>query len=401
MIDFFNKTELCRSTSSKIVMLVVDGLGGLPNPSTGKSELETAVIPNLDLLAQKSDCGLTTPVLPGITPGSGPGHTALFGYDPSKYLVGRGVLEALGIGIDLSANDIAARCNFCTIDTKTGALIDRRANRIASDESRQLVNILNEIDIPGIDISVYPGKDYRFVAVISGQGLESNLKDTDPVPPNQNPSPVIAIDEYSKSTANALNIFLEKSKTALSNQNTANMILMRGFSKLPHWPQINEIFKFRSAAIAAYPMYRGLSKLIGMDILDGGEDFDQEMDALYKNYSSYDFFFLHYKPADAAGEDGDFATKVEALEKMDSYIPDILKINPDVLVIAGDHSTPSVYGNHSWHTVPFIVNSKYTRGGTKRFNEQECSSGSAGHIPASSLMSLAMAHAGKLAKNGP
>lgn len=401
MIDFFQKTDLCRSTSSKIVMLVVDGLGGLPDPKTGKTELETATIPNLDSLAQKSDCGVTTPVLPGITPGSGPGHTALFGYDPTKYLVGRGVLEALGIGIDLSSNDIAVRCNFCTVDRQTGSLIDRRANRIPSEESEGLIDKLNEIEIPGSKISVYPGKDYRFVLVISGEGFESKLIDTDPVPPSKNPSPVVAMNDSSQSTADALNMFLDKSKMILSDQTAANMILMRGFSKRPHWPSINEIFKFKSAAIAAYPMYRGLSKLIGMDILDGGGTFGQELDSLEKSFSSHEFFFLHYKPADAAGEDGNFEAKVEALEELDTQVPRILELDPDVLVVAGDHSTPSIYRNHSWHPVPFIVHSQYTRGGTRFFNERACSTGSAGNIPASSLMSLAMAHAGKLAKYGP
>ena len=401
MIDFPYITELCNPTPSKIVMLVVDGLGGLPHPDTGKSELETAATPNLDLLASDSACGLTTPVAPGITPGSGPGHLALFGYDPVKYLIGRGVLEAIGIGVELEKGQVAARGNFCTLD-ESGLLVDRRAGRIPTSESAPLVELLDRIEVPNVDVSVYPVRDHRFVLVLSGEGLDERVTETDPqalgVPPMEAKAAVAEVEK----TADAVRSFTQQAREILGERSSANMILLRGFSALPDLPDMGRTYRLNPAAIAAYPMYRGLAHLVGMKVIPTGMAFDDELDTLEKHFHAHDFFFLHYKPADAAGEDGDFAGKVEALEYLDARIPRLLELDIDTLVVAGDHSTPAIMGSHSWHPVPLLVKSSiYGGDGVGEFSERACASGSIGRIPAVSVMTIALANAGKLHKFGP
>lgn len=401
MIDFPQFETLCQRTDSKIIMLVVDGLGGLPHPSTGRSELESADLPNLDHLSTQSATGLTTPVAPGISPGSGPGHTALFGYDPIQYLIGRGVLEALGLGIHLGSDDIAIRCNFCTIDN-TGTIVDRRAGRISDVESSKLVHKLGDIKIPGIKLSTFPGKGHRFVLVLSGDGLSSDVSDTDPSNIGLSPLKATAVTNGSEITAETANAFVEEARGLLSDETNANMVLLRGFSQLPTWPQMNDKYLLNTAAVAAYPMYRGLAQLIGMEILETGESFGDELDTLEKNFEAHDFFFLHYKPADAAGEDGDFGAKVKALEALDSYIPRLRSLGAETLVVAGDHSTPSIMSSHSWHPVPLLIHSSLTGNeGISSFCEKECSKGSIGRIQATSVMALTLANAGKLLKFGP
>ena len=401
MIDFPYITELCNPTASKIVMLVVDGLGGLPHPDTGKSELETAVTPNLDLLASDSACGLTTPVAPGITPGSGPGHLALFGYDPVKYLIGRGVLEAIGIGVELRNGQVAARGNFCTLD-ESGLLVDRRAGRISTSESAPLVELLDRIEVPNVDVSVYPVRDHRFVLVLSGEGLDERVTETDPqalgVPPMEAKAAVAEVEK----TADAVRSFTQQAREILGERSSANMVLLRGFSALPDLPDMGKTYRLNPAAIAAYPMYRGLAHLVGMMVIPTGMAFDDELDTLERHFHEHDFFFLHYKPADAAGEDGDFAGKVEALEYLDARIPRLLELDIDTLVVVGDHSTPAIMGSHSWHPVPLLVKSSMYRGdGVGEFTERACASGSIGRIPAVSVMTIALANAGKLYKFGP
>ena len=401
MIDFPYIKELAQPTPSKIVMLVVDGLGGLPDPDTGMSELETASLPNLDSLASQSASGITTPVAPGITPGSGPGHMALFGYDPVKYLMGRGVIEALGIGIELGEGDVAARGNLCTVDTD-GLLVDRRAGRIASAESAPLIDRLDEITVPGADLSVYPVRDYRFVLVMRGEGLGDNVSETDPQLAGKAPIEAQALSQDSQASARAANAFVAAARDALRDRATANMVLLRGFSSPPSLPRIGDFYRLKPAAVAAYPMYRGVAKLVGMDVLATGSTFDQQLDTLGGRFEDYDFFFLHYKPADAAGEDGDFDAKVAALEELDGGIPRLLDLDPDTLVVAGDHSTPAVMGSHSWHPVPLLVRSPLTKGqGSDEFTERACAAGSLGRIAATSVITLALAHAGKLRKFGP
>lgn len=402
MIDFPYMKNISRSTSSKIVMLVVDGLGGLPHPNTGKSELETASLPNLNNLAKKSACGLTNPILPGITPGSGPGHMALFGYDPVKYLLGRGILEALGIGLNIGKGDIASRGNFCTVDSN-GILIDRRAGRISTEDSAPLIAMLNQIQIPEANTSVHAVQDYRFVLILNGSGLEDEISETDPQVSGMTPNESTAISEASERTSRAVNAFVSAARDMLKSQDKANMVILRGFSRLPNLPNFGTTYNLRPAAVAAYPMYRGLSKIVGMKVLSTGQTFNDELNTLERQFDQHDFFFLHYKPADSAGEDGNFESKIAQLEKLDACIPRLIDITqPETLIITGDHSTPSIMGSHSWHPVPLMVNSILTKGeGTDRFSEKEFRSGSLGCISATNVMMLALAHAGKLSKFGP
>lgn len=400
MIDHPFLNELCSPTESKIVLLVVDGLGGLARPETGKSELEEAYTPNLDELARRSACGMTVPVGPGITPGSGPGHLALFGYDPLKYVIGRGVLEALGIGIELGPYDVAVRCNFCTVD-EHGRLTDRRAGRIPTGESAPLVEQLDSITVNGAEIRVEPVQDYRFVVVFSGDSLGANVSDTDPQWNGVEPLDPVGRDQASMVTAEVAVQFVAAARDILGSGHMANMILMRGFSKTPTWPEFGASYCLSPAAIAAYPMYRGLARLVGMEVLPTGQDFDTELDTLEEHLELHDFAFIHYKSTDAAGEDGDFEAKIGAIEELDRRIPRLASVGADVLAIAGDHSTPATMAAHSWHPVPMLINSAFTAGaGSVAFNEKACSAGQLGTQPATSLMLQLLAHAGKLKKFG-
>ncbi len=400
MIDHPFLSELCSPTDSKIMLLVVDGLGGLARPETGKSELEEARTPHLDKLARGSACGATVPVGPGITPGSGPGHLALFGYDPLRYVIGRGVLEALGIGIDLGPNDIAVRCNFCTVDDR-GLLTDRRAGRILSSESGPLVNELAGIKVDGAQIAVESVQDYRFVVVFQAEELGQEVSDTDPQRLGVRPLDPVGTCKPSDATAKLASQFIDAARDILGSRQTANMVLMRGFSRIPTWPQFAPSYSLNPCAVAAYPMYRGLASLVGMKVIPTGHDFDAELDTVEEHIDEHDFVFLHYKPTDAAGEDGNFDAKVEALEELDRRIPRLLGLGADVVAVAGDHSTPSVMSAHSWHPVPFLINSMLTAGvGSEGFTERSCAQGHLGTQPATSLMLQLLAHAGKLNKFG-
>lgn len=401
MLDFPYLQDLVQETPSRIVFLVADGLGGLPHPETGRSELEEARTPNLDRLARESACGLSTPVLPGIAPGSGPGHLALFGYDPVKYLIGRGVLEALGVEADLREGDVAARGNFCTVDAR-GVITDRRAGRISTEEAAPLVDLLDRIALPGVEVRVLPVREHRFVLILRGPDLSDRVTDTDPGRAGLPPRPASALSPEGARTAEVVNRFVEEAGRVLAGREFANMVLLRGFSRLPRLPRFGEAYRLRACAIAGYPMYRGLARVLGMEVLPTGSTFAEEVATLRAHFHEYTFFYLHYKATDTAGEDGDFSAKVRALEALDAHLPDILALEPDVFVLTGDHSTPAVLGAHSWHPVPVLLRSRWTRGeGVGRFTERECARGSLGRIPATSLMFLALAHAGKLAKFGP
>ena len=400
MIDHPFLSELCSPSESRIVLLVVDGLGGLPRPESGKSELEEACTPNLDELARRSACGMTIPVGPGITPGSGPGHLALFGYDPLKYVIGRGVLEALGIGIELGPDDVAVRCNFSTVD-EHGRLTDRRAGRIPSAESEPLVEQLTAITVEGAEVRVEPVQDYRFVVVFRGEELGEGVNDTDPQRTGVKPLDPVGKSQASIATVNAARQFIAAARDILGSRQTANMILMRGFSKIPTWPAFGPSYCLDPCAIAAYPMYRGLARLVGMDVVPTGQDFDAELDTLEEHLQHHDFAFIHYKSTDAAGEDGDFDAKARAIEELDRRIPRLSGLGADVLALAGDHSTPAVMAAHSWHPVPMMINSILTAGvGSEAFNERICAAGHLGTQPATSLMLQLLAHAGKLTKFG-
>lgn len=401
MIDLEQIHDSIASTPSKIVLLVADGLGGLPHPDTRKSELETAHIPNLDALAQRSACGLTTPVEVGVAPGSGPGHLALFGYNPLKYIIGRGALEALGIGVELLPGDVAARGNFCTVDDD-GVLTDRRAGRIATAQSAPLCERLDRIEIPGVQLDVFPVQDYRFVLRLRGDGLSEQVEETDPQREGTAPRPANAIVPEAERTAQIVQQFVAEAGRILSEEQPANMVLLRGWAQLPNLPDFGDVFHLNPAAIAAYPMYRGLASVASMKIIPTGMTFGDEVDTLHANWNDHDFFFIHYKPADAAGEDGDFDGKVKCLEDLDVHLPKILELEPDVLMVAGDHATPAIMASHSWHPVPFMLHSKLTLGeGVDGFSERACAQGSLGRIPAETIMLLALSHSGKLAKFGP
>ncbi len=396
--------DLIRSLAipgtTKIVLLSSDGLGGFPHPDTGRSELETARLPHLDALARRASCGLIRHVGPGITPGSGPGHLGLFGYDPLRYVVGRGVLEALGIDFDLRPGDVAARGNFCTVD-REGRITDRRAGRIPTIRCVELVEQLRTIRLAGVEVLVEPVKEHRFVLVLRGPGLTGHLSETDPQAIGQRPLPVRALAPEAERTAGLVNAFIAEAGRRLADASPANMVLLRGFDQLPVLPRFPEVFGLRAAAIAAYPMYRGLARLVGMDAVKTGGTFPEEVATLRAHWDAYDFFFLHYKDTDKAGEDGDFAAKVSALERLDAEIPGIEALRPDVLAITGDHATPAVLAAHSWHPVPVLLAGRYaTADAVERFTERACGAGSLGTFPSHHLMPLVMANALRFTKFG-
>jgi 2,3-bisphosphoglycerate-independent phosphoglycerate mutase len=385
---------------SKIVMLVADGLGGLPMQPGGLTELETAKTPHLDALASLGVQGASIPVKPGIAPGSGPGHLALFGYDPLQYLIGRGALEATGIGFELQPQDVAIRCNFCTIDDQD-RITDRRAGRISSQESAPLAISLRKIQIPGIEIFVEPVKEHRFVVVFRGEGLGGNVADTDPQMTGVKALEPVAQNPQSQKTAEVAKEFLRQAKSILAGHPKANFHTMRGFAAKPKLPSYQEVYGLRAAAIAVYPMYKGLARLVGMDIVGNAQSLEEQIDELAANWDRYDFFFLHFKYTDSTGEDGNFAEKVARIEELDSVLGRIQKLNPNVLIVTGDHSTPSYLKSHSWHPVPTLLVSDCCRPDPhSTFNETTCITGGLGHFEAQYLMTLALANAGRLGKFG-
>ena len=386
--------------STKIVLLVADGLGGLPRQVGGKTELETARTPNLDALATAGVLGLSTPVLPGLTPGSGPGHLGLFGYDPLQFQIGRGVLEALGIDFDLGPNDVAIRGNFCTLDA-AGNIFDRRAGRIASDIGARLCARLDQVKIPGVEIYVRPVKEYRLVVIFRAASLGGNVEDTDPQKTGVPPLDPVARDAASQNTAEIAKQFLRAARELLKYEEKANFFTMRGIDKKPQIPTFEEIYGLRAGAIAVYPMYRGLARLVSMQVLDAGQTLDDQCARLEKSWNDFDFFFVHFKYTDSTGEDGNFAAKVEKIEQLDAAIPRITALKPDVLIVTGDHSTPSKLRSHSWHPVPVLLAADSCRtDACTSFGEAQCLSGGLGQFPAKHLMSLVMAHAGRLEKFG-
>jgi len=391
---------LSRPSPAKIVLLVIDGLGGLPHPRTGKTELETAKTPNLDKLAAAGICGMIDPISPGITPGSTPGHLALFGYDPLKFNIGRGVVEAMGIDFDLKPGDIAARGNFCTVD-KDGLITDRRAGRISTEKCAELCQLLSGLAIDGVKLSILPVREHRFVIVFQGEGLAPDVSDSDPQQVGVAPKAVSALNPKADLMAVVANKFVEQARTILDKHHPANMVLLRGFSQRPNPPTMPEIYKLKPVAIAAYPMYRGLAKLVGMRVLNTGMTIAEEMTTLKENFSAYDFFFLHIKKTDSAGEDGDFERKVKLIEEADKSIPVLTGLKPEVIVVTGDHSTPATLKGHSWHPLPIVLCSEWCRRDrVGEFSESACISGGLGRFPATQIMPLAMAHALKLAKFG-
>ncbi|MBI2824876.1 MAG: 2,3-bisphosphoglycerate-independent phosphoglycerate mutase [Planctomycetia bacterium] len=396
--------DLTRSlhvrNDSKIVMLVADGLGGLPFQSGGMTELETAKTPRLDALARRGVLGGSIPVKPGITPGSGPGHLALFGYDPLEYVIGRGALEATGIGFALGPEDVAARGNFCTLDA-AGLITDRRAGRIATEESAPLAVKLREVRIPGVEVFVEPVKEHRFVVVFRAPGLGGNVHDTDPQATGVPPLDPQAADANSKKTAEVAREFVVQARRILADQPKANGLTLRGFSERPALPSFEEVYGLRAAAIAVYPMYKGLARLVGMRLVGQARTLDEQMQVLEEQWANFDFFFIHFKYTDSTGEDGDFQAKVHRIEELDAIVPRITALHPTVLAVTGDHSTPSFLRSHSWHPVPTVLVSDACRPDhCETFGERECLRGGMGTFEAKYLMPLMLANAGRLGKYG-
>jgi 2,3-bisphosphoglycerate-independent phosphoglycerate mutase len=392
--------ELLTPAQTKIVLLVLDGLGGLAVEPGGPTELEAAETPNLDRLAAEGMVGLHQPVSPGITPGSGPGHIGLFGYDAIRYQIGRGVLEALGVDFELQATDLAARGNFCSADAE-GRITDRRAGRIPTERCAELCAELRQIALPKVELFVEPVREHRFLLVLRGEGLAEGVADTDPGHTGVPPLDVMATDPAAEAAVTLVRSFVEEARGRLAGRDPANMITLRGFAKKPDWPLFPKTFGLRSVAVAQYPMYRGVAKLVGMDSVDVGPSRDDLFETLTRAWPDYDFAFVHVKDPDKAGEDGAFHRKVEVIEEIDGYIPRIVDLKPDVILVTGDHSTPAALCSHSWHPVPFLLWSPTCRRDqADRFGEKWCRGGEGGHCRSEDLMPLALAHAGRLAKFG-
>jgi 2,3-bisphosphoglycerate-independent phosphoglycerate mutase len=396
--------SLTKKTDAKVVLLVMDGLGGIPKEVGGPTELEAAQTPNMNRLAQEGMVGLLHPVGIGVSPGSGPGHLGLFGYDPVHYLIGRGVLESVGIGLELTEQDVAARGNFCTVDG-SGNITDRRAGRIPTEECARMIELIDDIELPGVEIIIKPVKDYRFALIFRGPALSADVNETDPqqigVPPLK-VKPESSASEAQK-TADLANRWVDAVRERIKDESPANMVTLRGWSKKPSIPTFSDVFNMDAAAIAVYPMYKGLASLVGMTLIHDLANLDDQLKALREHWNSFDFFFTHYKYTDSRGEDGDFDAKTAEIEKVDAVIPTILDLNPDVLVITGDHSTPSVLRSHSWHPVPVLMWAPKTsraNDGVTEFGETQCLRGALGQFRAVDLMKLITAHALKQEKFG-
>lgn len=403
MANFELLNELLLDAGGKILLLVMDGLGGLPRTPDGLTELETAHTPNMDALAKAGSTGLSIPVARGIAPGSGPAHLGLFGYDPLDYKIGRGVLEATGIGVEVLPGDVAIRGNFCTVDAN-GLITDRRAGRIPTEEGAKRVELLKQITIPGVELLVEAVQDYRFALRLRGAGLNGNIADTDPQATGVAPLPARAHSPEAEHTAKLVNQWLAEAAKVLKGHEPANMVTLRGFAMDPALPKYSEVYKLKAACVAVYPMYKGVARLVGMDIIasdshDSAADEFKRVAAIWKDY---DFVFCHIKYTDSRGEDGNFDAKVKVIEEVDAALPILTALNPDVFIITGDHSTPATLKSHSWHPVPTLLHAPKTHmpDRAQSYGERECMGGALGQFPAADLMPMALAHANRLAKYG-
>lgn len=400
MVDLALLQSLAQPASTKLVLLVLDGLGGLPREAGGPTELEAASTPHLDRLVAEGQAGLSQPIGLGITPGSGPGHLALFGYDPVSSNIGRGALSALGLGLHLHAGDVAIRLNFCTLDAQ-GNVVDRRAGRIATGLNRALVERLNEIEVPGVELDFATESQHRAVLIVRGAYLSPAVQETDPqavgVPPLE-PDPLTATAQH---TSAVLRLVTEAVRGCIGSESPANFVLMRGYAGLPELDSLNSLYGLQPVCLATYPMYKGLARVAGMAVVDGLASADDQMAALATGWDEHDYFFVHHKAPDARGEDGDFAAKAAAIEEMDRRLPALLDLGPDVLVVTGDHSTPSRLRQHSWHPVPSLFWGGSVMPDTVRsFGERPCGQGALGVFPAQAIMGLMLAHGGRLQKFG-
>ncbi len=394
--------RLSLAATTKIVLLVLDGLGGLPMEQGGLTELETARTPNMNRLAAEGTLGATVPVAPGISPGAGPAHLGRFGDDPSQYAIGRGVLEAFGIGVPVGAQDVTARGNFCTLDAE-GKISDRRAGRISSELAKPIVDRLAQISIPNVAVEVRHVKEYRFVVVFRGEGLSPLVEETDPQRVGYPPLPALARTPAAEKTADVVNEWIARAREVLKDEPQANGITLRGFSGDPNLPKFRDVYKLRAACVAVYPMYKGVSQLVGMDVRNfSGDRPEDEFGEVKKIWNDYDFFFIHVKPTDSRGEDGDFPGKVKVIEGVDAALPALMELKPDVLIITGDHSTPAKLKAHSWHPVPLLLWAPATHmtDACTDFGERQCASGGLGRFPATDVMPLALGHALRLERYG-
>jgi 2,3-bisphosphoglycerate-independent phosphoglycerate mutase len=388
--------------NSKIVFLVMDGLGGLPVAGRNETELETARTPNLDLLARRSVCGLLDPVGYGITPGSGPAHFALFGYDPVKNNIGRGILEGAGIDFPMTERDLLVRINFATVD-REGRVSDRRAGRIDNETNQRICRKLQEqvrLD-GGVEVLFRSVREHRALLVLRGAGLREEIGETDPQKTGVPPLPPRALIPEAEKTAALFSEVLEKTRTALADEDKANMMLLRGYARYRKYPSLRDRFGLDALAIAGYPMYRGIARLLGMEVAAPTDTIKAEINTLRDHYAKHDFFFVHVKPTDSRGEDGSFDAKVRVIEEVDSLVPLVVGLRPDVLVVTGDHSTPAALASHSWHPVPVLLYAETCRPDpVERFGERDCIQGGLGRMPMVYLMGLALAHARRLEKFG-
>ncbi|MBN2466997.1 MAG: 2,3-bisphosphoglycerate-independent phosphoglycerate mutase [Deltaproteobacteria bacterium] len=394
--------SLVVQNDSKILFLILDGLGGLGNGQGGGTELQVARTPNFDALASKSSCGLLTPIAPGITPGSGPGHFALFGYDPIKTNVGRGVQEAAGIGFPLQNKDVAARFNFATAD-KDGKIIDRRAGRISTEENERICkNLRQGISLKkGIEVFIETVKEHRGVVVFRGDGLSGDINDTDPQQVGLMPLDPSPTHPGAVQSAEIVKEFVQQANALLRDEGKGNTVLLRGFAKNTGFASLEERFGLEAVAIAMYPMYKGIAHLVGMDVIPDLTTYAAQIGALRDNYDDYDFFFFHIKHTDSRGEDGNFSGKVKVIEEIDELLPDILSLDFDVVVVTGDHSTPARMAGHSWHELPLLICAETSRvDSVVTFDEISCLNGVLGHLYTKDLMTLALAHARRLKKFG-
>jgi 2,3-bisphosphoglycerate-independent phosphoglycerate mutase len=393
---------LIVKNQSKIIFLIMDGLGGLPAPGGDQTELEAAHTPSLDALAIKSVCGLLDPVGFGITPGSGPAHFALFGYDPVKNNIGRGILEGAGIDFPMTEQDLLVRINFATVDQQ-GRVLDRRAGRIDDETNRRICRKLQEqvrLD-ERVEVIFKSVREHRALLVLRGQGLKEEIAETDPQQAGVPPVAPRALVAEAGPTAALFSELIQQAAKVLADEAKANMILLRGYACYRRYPSLAERFGLNALAIAGYPMYRGIARLLGMDVAPQTDSIQAQIEALHRNYAKYDFFFIHVKPTDSRGEDGNFEAKVKVIEEVDTLVPQIVSLHPDVLIVTADHSTPSVLAAHSWHPVPVLLAAQTCRPDrVERFGERACIQGGLGRMPMMYLMGQALAHARRLEKFG-
>ncbi len=394
--------EWAQNDGGSIVLLVMDGVGDIPD-DRGRTPLEAARTPNLDRIARKASLGRTIPIAPGVTAGSVAGHLALLGYDPMAVKIGRGPIDALGVGVDLQPGDVVMRGNFATV--KDGIVIDRRAGRLPGDTAAELCFALNaklRFKFEGIETQIAQTAEHRFVLHLRGNNLSPQITDTDPGQNGLPAKPCRANAPQAARTAEIVNI-VAKAAADFLMINRANAILLRGAGARPHLASFNDHYGLNAMAVATYPTYRGIAAACGMELYpmmpsDAHDAINFAVSAL-QGPNKHQFIFIHYKNTDTAGEDGNFDAKVAAIEHLDAALKPLVDQPPDVLVVAGDHPTPVAMRGHSWHPVPLMIASKWTPGGkNQRYTERQCADGELGTIKATDVMALAMGHAKRLRK---